>query len=139
MPPDPVQQRMAQMKTQWAAMAQRQAAEQQRKREELRQRWDGFNVDDRVLLDATASRQVFDLRTAQGEQIRVDGLIREIRERDALVWVNFEVARGCMGMIVPVKPEQITHVDEIHVWLRGRERQTDRERRGVGSSGKYWE
>jgi hypothetical protein len=79
--------------------------------------------------------RVFD---EEGCQIRYDGVIREIGEVYATVFVLMETSRDNWGVTVYARPEDMSVNEEVTQWSKVNARAMNRKRKTGSVESEYW-
>ena len=112
----------------------------QRERAEAKRRkyWGQWKVGDGVLLSASKSAELKRVFDDEGSQIRFDGVVKEIGDVYALVWVLMQTGREAWGVTLYARPGEMTPNEGVTTWASGQERAMDRKRKTGSVETEFW-
>ena len=122
----------------WALIAQQSQRLHERKRRAFEQRWAGWREGDGVLLSPGRSAELLRVFDDEGCQIRFDGVVKELGEHFATVWVLMEHKHGCYGVTLLVRPDEIEPHAGVNRWTKQNARAVDRKRRTGSVETDFW-
>ena len=105
--------------------------------ERRRKKWGRWKVGDGVLLSASKSGELLRVFDEEGCQIRYDGVVREIGEVYATVFVLMETSRDNWGVTVYARPEDMSVNEGVTQWSKVNARAMNRKRKTGSVDSEY--
>ena len=114
------------------------ARQRERAAAKRRKYWGRWKAGDGVLLSASKSAELKRVFDDEGCQIRFDGVVKEIGDVYARVWVLMQTGRESWGVTLHARPEEMTPNEGVTTWNWGQERAMDCKRKTGSIETEFW-